>query len=490
MIDQLLLGFDNILTPLSLAWCLFGVVVGTAVGVLPGVGAGTALALLLPLTYKLEPASALVMLSGVYYGTTYGGSTAAILLNVPGHAASAVSCLDGYPLSQQGRGGAALLLVALASFVGGMFGVMLMLAAAPALAASIYHFGSAEYFAVMLFGLVAAASVTTTNTVRNLMMICTGLILGLIGIDINSGATRFTLGIPELSDGINIAIMAMGLFGLAEIIYRFRDLSTWQQMPIPHGSMKPTREEWKSSVPSTARGTAVGSFFGILPGTGPAIASFISYVLEKSLSKTPERFGKGSMPGVVAPEAANNAAAQSAFIPTLTLGVPGDALTALILSALIVQGIAPGPDLVTNNSGIFWTLIASFIVGNIMLLILNVPLIGIWVKMLMMPNWIIYPSIVFFMALGAYAINNSTFNIVLLAVFGLLGYFLRILRFEPAPLLLGFILGPMIEEHFRRALSITNGNFDIFWQSPISAFFLMASAMLLIWALFIKKTQK
>ena len=479
---NILLGFDTAITPTNLAYCLFGVTLGTFFGMLPGIGSLAAVSMLLPITFYLEPTTALVMLAGVYYGAEYGGSTSSILLNLPGTPSNAVTCIDGYPMSQQGRAGVALFSTTIASFLGGTIGIIALYTIAPLIVQWALAFGPAEYFAIMLFGLVAAATVTQDAPAKGLAMVVFGMLLGSVGADINSGVPRFTLGLFELWDGINFIALAMGLFGVSEII-----LSIAQSAEKPFiqkvtfRSMIPTRDEVRRSVLPTLRGAGIGGFFGALPGTGPSIATFIGYALEKRLSRTPERFGNGAIEGIVSPESANNAAVQCAFIPTMTLGIPGSATMAVMMGALLIHGIQPGPGLMSRNPDIFWGLAASFWIGNVLLLILNIPMIGVWVRILKIPYGILYPAVICFICIGVYTVRTSTFDVFLVLVFGLLGYGLRLLRFELAPILIGFILGPMVEENFTRAMLIYRGDFSALALRPISGTLLLLTALLLVW---------
>jgi len=481
----LMLGLQTALQPEILLYCFIGVFLGTLIGVLPGIGALAAISLLLPITFHLEPTAAIVMLAGVYYGAQYGGSTAAILLNLPGTPSSAVTCLDGYPMAKQGRAGVALFMVTIASFVGSMLGIAVLVAFAPGIAEIGLRFGAAEYFSIMLLGLVAASTLAVGSPVKGLAMVVFGLLLGTVGTDINSGVPRFDFDIPELMDAISLVALAMAIFGVAELIasINFKRDGTAKSI-ITLRSMVPTRQDLKQSALPMLRGTGIGSFLGALPGTGPTIASFMSYAVEKRIAKDPSRFGKGAIEGIAAPEASNNAAAQTAFVPTLSLGIPGDAVMALMLGALIIHGIQPGPMLMTAQPELFWGLIVSFAIGNIMLVILNLPLVGIWVSILRIPYHVLYPAILVFICLGVYSVSNSVFDIYMTAGLGVMGYLLLKLRFEAAPLLLGFVLGPMMEENLRRALLLSRGDPSTFIERPISATVLAICAALLLWTLY------
>lgn len=484
-LDGLLLGLQAALVPQTLLYCFVGVFLGTLIGVLPGIGALAAISLLLPITYYIEPTAAIVMLAGVYYGAQYGGSTASILLNLPGTPSSVVACLDGYPMAKQGRAGVALFMTTIASFVGSMLGILVLVLFAPSIAELGLKFGAAEYFSMMVLGLIAASTLASGSPVKGLAMVVLGLLIGTIGVDVNSGQARFDFGILQLMDGVNLVALAMGVFGVSEIIasvLRAREGVVAEKISMR--SMLPRRQEVKDSMVPMLRGTGVGGFFGALPGTGASIASFMSYALEKRVAKDPSRFGKGAIEGLTAPESANNAAAQTAFVPTLSLGIPGDAVMALMLGALIMHGIQPGPRLMTEQPELFWGLIVSFGIGNIMLLILNIPLISIWVAILKIPYRMLYPAILVFIGLGVYSVNSNAFDILMVAVIGLMGYGMMVMRFEAAPLLLGFVLGPLMEENLRRALLISRGQMSTFVDRPISATLLAISLALVLWSFF------
>jgi len=483
-LDGLLIGLQSALQPQTLLYCFIGVFLGTLIGVLPGIGALAAISLLLPVTYHIEPTAAIVMLAGVYYGAQYGGSTASILLNLPGTPSSAVACLDGYPMAKQGRAGVALFMTTIASFVGSMLGIAALILFSPSIAAIGLKFGAAEYFSMMVLGLIAASSLASGSPAKGLAMVVLGLLVGTIGTDVNSGQSRFDFGLHELMDGINLVALAMGIFGIAEVIASIRQTRDAKvKEKISFRSMLPERKDVKDSVMPMLRGTGIGSFFGALPGTGPSIASFMAYAVEKKIAKDPSRFGKGAIEGLTAPEASNNAAAQTAFVPTLSLGIPGDAVMALMLGALILHGIQPGPRLITEEPALFWGLIMSFGIGNIMLMVLNLPLIGIWVAILRIPYAVLYPAILVFISLGVYSVNNNSFDILMVAIIGTLGYIMNVLRFEAAPLLLGFVLGPLLEENMRRALLISRGQMSTFIERPISATLLAIGVAILLWSL-------
>ena len=486
--STLLVGITTAFSFDNLIYCFVGVLLGTFVGVLPGIGALAAISLLLPLSYHLDPTGAIIMLAGVFYGANFGGSIASILMNLPGTPAHAVTCIDGYKMTLQGRGGPALIITAASSFVGGMIGVMILILFSPAVAQAAFAFGPAEFFSMMLLGLTAASMMSSSGVLRNLAMLLLGILLGLVGMDINSGIPRFTFGIAELTDGINLVALAMGLFGVAEMIDRLSHETKITVSSIK-GRVWPSIQEWRDSVFPTLRGTAVGAFFGALPGTGPATASFISYALEKKIDHQ-ESVGNGSIEGIAGPEAANNAAAQTEFVPTLSLGIPGDAITALLLAVLVIHGIQPGPLLMTQQPELFWGLIVSFVIGNFMLLILNIPLIKIWVGLLKTPYCVLYPTVLVMTAIGVYSVNNNVFDILLVILFGIMGFIMKRMQFDPAPLLLGFVLGPMVEENFRRALTITQGNFSIFLDRPISMIFLSLTVCILSWPLLKRLYQR
>ena len=484
MLSGLALGVQSAFAPTTLLYCFIGVLLGTLIGVLPGIGALATISLLLPITYHLEPTAAIVMLAGVYYGAQYGGSTASILLNLPGTPSSAVACLDGYPMAKAGRAGVALFMTTIASFVGAMIGLVILVGFTPAISELGLKFGPYEYFAMMLLGLIAASTLASGSPAKGIAMVVLGLLLGMIGTDVNSGQSRFDFGIAELMDGLNLVALAMGVFGVSEVISSVNRVKrSGKAEKITMRSMLPERKEWWQSVMPMLRGSGVGSFFGALPGTGASIASFMSYAVEKKVSKTPERFGKGAIEGITAPEAANNAAVQTAFVPTLSLGIPGDAVMALMLGALIIHGIQPGPLMISEQPALFWSLIVSFIIGNIMLMVLNIPLIGVWVAILRIPYRVLYPAILVFISLGVYSVNNNTFDVLMVAVIGAVGYAMTVLRFDAAPMLLGFILGPLMEEHLRRALLLSRGDPVVFLQRPISATLLACCLALLLWTL-------
>lgn len=480
LLSNLALGFSTATTASNLLYCFVGVFLGTFIGVLPGVGPLAAVAMLLPVSFYLEPTTALVMLAGVYYGAEYGGSIASILLNIPGTPSSSVTCIDGYPMAQQGRAGVALFATSVASFFGGVFGVIVMVLLAPRLAEFALLFQPAEYFSVMVLGLIAASIVSSSGVLRGLMMVCLGILLGTIGVDVNSGDARFTAGVPELRDGVSLVVVAMGLFGISEVMVALRGATqSYAGQNVRGRDIFPTRAEWRRSFLPALRGSTIGSFFGTLPGTGQTVASFVGYAFEKKVSRNKAQFGKGAIEGVVVPESANNAAAQTAFIPTLTLGIPGSTTMALMLGALMIHGITPGPRLISEHPDLFWGLVVSFLFGNFFLLVLNIPLIGLWVRLLRVPHYYLYPTVIMMICVGVYGISNSLTDVWATLIFGLIGYVLRLFRFEPAPMLIGFVLGPMMEEFFRRAMLLSRGDPMVFLERPGSAALLGLGALLL-----------
>jgi TctA family transporter len=479
ILHNLWLGFSVAVSPLRLLYALIGVLLGTLIGVLPGIGPVATIAMLLPITFNLDPIAALIMLAGIYYGSQYGGSTTAILVNIPGETASVVTCLDGYQMARQGRAGPALAIAALGSFFAGCVATVVIATAAPPLAEVALKFGPSEYFSLMVLGLVAATVLAHGSLVKAIAMVVFGLLLGLIGTDVNSGVLRFTFDLPSLSDGIGFVVVAMGMFGLTEIIANLEVTGEREIFVKKINRLLPTKDDLKRSWKAVLRGTALGSFLGILPGGGSVLASFGAYTLEKKVSSHPEQFGKGAIEGVAAPESANNAGAQTSFIPMLTLGIPSNPVMALMIGALMIQGIAPGPQVMNDKPELFWGLIASMWIGNLMLVVLNLPLIGIWIKLLTVPYRFLYPSILVFMAIGVFSLSNNPFDVLLMAVFGLLGYVCVKLECEPAPMILGFILGPLMEENLRRAMLLSHGDATVFVRKPISAGFIVASAILL-----------
>jgi len=481
LIDNLSLGFSVATSFQNLGFCLIGVLLGTLIGVLPGIGATATIAMLLPITFQIgDPASSLIMLAGIYYGAQYGGSTTAILINMPGESSSAVTAIDGYQMARKGRAGAALAIAAIGSFFAGTVSTFLVAVLAPPLTAIALKFGAAEYFSLMVVGLVSSIALASGSIVKALAMVVLGLLLGLVGTDIYSGAPRFNLGIREYSDGLNFVAVAVGVFGVAEILRNLENEHDRAVLIKNVTGLFPTRDDWRRMTAPILRGTVLGSALGVLPGGGAILASFASYTLEKRVSKTPEEFGQGAIEGVAGPESANNAGAQTSFIPLLTLGIPANPVMALMIGAMIIQGIVPGPNVATEQPALFWGIIASMWIGNLMLVILNLPLIGLWVKLLSIPYYVLFPIIMAFCSIGVYSVNSNVYDLYSVAFFGLVGYVLVKLRCEPAPLLLGFVLGPLLEENLRRAMILSRGDFSTFVTRPISAVLLALAAIVLI----------
>ena len=475
-------GFSVALEPHNLFYCLLGVLIGQIVGVLPGMGAMAAISLLLPLTFAMKPVAAILMLAGIFYGSQYGGAICSILLNLPCHPPHAITCLDGYPLTKQGRGGTALMITMIGSFIGASFGIVEMIFFGPFLSRVALEFGPAEIFSIMLLGLLAGSTLAKGSPVKGIAMTSLGLMLGMVGTDVYTSAPRFTFGVTDLLDGIEIIALALGMFGIAEFLKNVNRLKTTStsNIKVKFRDMRPSREDLKRSALPWARGTIIGSLCSLIPGTGPTIASFVAYAAEKKISKTPDKFGTGMIEGVAAPEASTHSSVQGDFIPTMSLGIPGDAVMALLLGALIIQGIQPGPRLIVEHPEIFWGLIASFWIGNIALVVLNVPMIGIWVKLLSAPYKHLFPTALFFICIGVYSAHNSFFNVGETLVIGVLGYVLLTLEFHPASILLGFVLGPRVEENFRRAMIISDGDFRTFVARPISAVFIGLCAIVIL----------
>ena len=484
ILSNIAMGFGIALTWQNIGLCLFGCVIGTIIGVLPGIGPLTTMAMILPVTFWLSPVGALIMLSGVFYGAQYGGSTTAILVKIPGETSSVVTVLDGHAMAQRGRAGPALAIAAIGSLFAGSVVTLLIALAGPPLASIALLFQSADYVSVMLLGLVSAVVLAHGSVLKAVGMIVLGVLLGLVGTDVSTGEYRMTMGLDVLFDGIGFVPLSMGLFGLAEIAVNLESAGAGGIEAKPVTGLWPTLGDLKASLGAMVRGTAVGTAFGILPGGGPTIAAFSAYSLEKKVSRSPQRFGKGAIEGVAAPESANNAAAQACFIPMLSLGIPPNALMALMIGAMMVHGITPGPEIISKQPALFWGLIASMWIGNLMLVILNLPLIGIWVKLLQVPYSYLFPSIIILCCIGTFTLNSSTADVMVMTVFGVIGYALRKLECEPAPLLLGLVLGPMLEEYFRRAMVLSDGDWSIFVRRPISlGFLLLALALLLAVAL-------
>jgi putative tricarboxylic transport membrane protein len=473
-------GFSVALTPMNLGFCLMGALIGTLVGVLPGIAPITTIAILLPFTFSLPPASALIMLSGIFYGAQYGGSTTAILVNLPGESSSIVTTLDGHQMAKQGRAGPALAIAAIASFIAGTIATVIIATASVPMSALALKFTAAEYFSLMLLGLTGSVVLAAGSPAKAVAMVLLGLLFGLVGLDVNTGLPRMTMGFNDLGDGIGFVPVAIGLFGIAELAVT---LGRPQDRSLLNFSLKklwPSWAEIRQCTPAMLRGTVLGSVLGVLPGGGAALSSFASYALEKKLARDPSRFGKGAIEGVAAPEAANNAGAQTSFIPLLTLGIPGNAIMALMVGAMMIQGIQPGPQVMTAQPELFWGVIASMWLGNLMLIVLNLPMIGLWVSLLRVPYRLMFPAIVLFCCIGTYSINNTVFDIWVMLVFAAAGVFFIKVGAEPAPFILGFILGPLMEENFRRAMNLSRGDPLVFVQRPISAFLLFLALVLLI----------
>jgi TctA family transporter len=477
---NLIYGFGVALSLQNLWFCFIGVFLGTLIGVLPGIGPLATIAMLLPVTFNVAPVAAMIMLAGIYYGAQYGGSTTSILVNLPGEISSVITCIDGYQMARNGRAGPALAIAAIGSFIAGTIATVLIAVFGPPLAELALKFGAPEYFSLMLMGLVTAAVLAQGDMVKSLAMVVLGLLLGVVGTDVNSGMSRFAFGIPELTDGISFVVLAVGMFAVAEIVSNLGETEERVVFTNKVTHLWPTLDDMKRSFWPIIRGTALGSFMGVLPGTGPAIASFSSYMVEKKLAKDPSRFGKGAIEGVAGPESANNADAQCKFIPMLTLGIPSSAVMALMLGALTIQGIAPGPQVMTQNPDLFWGLIASMWIGNLMLVVLNLPLVGLWVSLLKVPYRIMFPAIMAFCCIGIYSVNNSGLDVYMASFFGVVGFLWRKLECPPAPLLLGFVLGPMMEENLRRALLISRGDATVFFTRPISLGFMITTALILV----------
>ena len=483
LINNLSLGFGVAFTTQNLLYALIGCLLGTLIGVLPGLGPVTTIAMLLPATYALPPISALIMLAGIYYGAQYGGSTTAILVNLPGETSSVVTALDGYQMARKGRAGPALAAAGIGSFIAGCIGTLVLAAFAVPLTEVAFMFGPAEYFSLMIVGLLGAVVMASGSLLKAIAMIILGLLFGMVGTDVNSGVARFSFDIPELTDGLGFIVIAMGIFGYGEIIHNLSQPEESRELMAKKVSgLMPTKEDFKLMLPAALRGTALGSLLGILPGGGAVLASFAAYTLEKKTRLRPGElpFGQGNIRGVAAPEAANNAGSQTSFIPLLTLGIPPNAVMALMVGAMTIHNIQPGPQVMTSNPELFWGLIASMWIGNAMLVILNMPLVGVWIKLLSVPYRWMFPAIVLFCAVGVYSTNNNTFDIWTTGLFGVVGYFFMKLGCEPAPLLLGLILGPMMEENLRRSMLLSRGDWSVFVTRPISAGLLAAAALMLI----------
>ena len=492
LLNNLSLGFETAFTLQNLMYCFIGCVLGTLIGVLPGLGPIATIAMLLPATYALPPIAALIMLAGIYYGAQYGGSTTAILINIPGESSSVVTAIDGYQMARNGRAGVALFTAGAGSFFAGCVATLVLAAFATPLSQLAFQFGPAEYFSLMVLGLIGAVVLASGSLIKAIAMIVLGLLMGLVGTDVNSGVARYSFDLPQLTDGIGFVGVAMGVFGFAEIMVNLEQKEKRETFLNKVTNLWPSKTDFKRMIAPILRGTALGSILGILPGGGAALASFGAYSLEKKTSKYSSEFGKGAIEGVAGPESANNAAAQTSFIPLLTLGIPPNAVMALMVGAMTIHNIQPGPQVMTSNPALFWGLIASMWLGNLMLIILNLPMIGIWVKLLTIPYKHLYPAILVFCCIGVYTVNNTTFDIYLTAAFGIVGYLFSKLDCEPAPLLLGFVLGPMMEENFRRALLLSRGDFTVFVTRPLSLGLLVAAALMVVVVALpaIKKTRE
>ncbi|CAH1651670.1 tripartite tricarboxylate transporter permease [Chelatococcus asaccharovorans] len=480
LFSNLALGFGTALTPGNLFYCFAGALLGTFIGVLPGIGPTATIAMLLPLTYYLSPTSSLIMLAGIYYGSQYGGSTTAILMNLPGEVSSSVTAIDGYQMARQGKAGKALAIAAIGSFVAGTFATFVIALVAIPLTRIALQFGAPENFSLVLLGLVTSTALAHGSVVKAMAMIVTGMLFGMVGTDVDSGAYRFTFGVIDLTDGLSIVAVALGIFGLAETIRNVESMPVSGSGTAPITSLMPRWSDIRESMGAIVRGTCLGTVLGTLPGGGSILSAFFSYTVEKRLSKHPERFGKGAIQGVAGPESANNAGAQTSFIPMLTLGIPSHPLMALMIGALMIQGISPGPNVVRDQPALFWGVIASMWIGNAMLIIINLPLVGLWVSLLKIPYRLLLPAIVIFSAIGVFTVSNNGFDVAILALFGLIGYGLHRLQCEPAPFLMGFVLGGPLEEHFRRAMVFSDGDPSIFIRQPISAGLLALAALVLV----------
>ena len=477
---NLIYGFSVALSVQNLFYCFLGCLLGTLIGVLPGIGPLATIAMLMPLTFSISPVAALIMLAGIFYGAQYGGSTTAILVNLPGETSAVVTCMDGYQMARQGRAGPALAIAACGSFFAGTVCTLIIALFGPPIADIALEFAAPDYFSLMMMGLVAAAVLAQGEMTKSLAMVVMGLLLGTVGTDVDSGLKRFCFEIIELTDGIGFVVVAVGVFAMGEIIVNLGRSEERSVFTSSVGSLFPSLEDVKRSIGPILRGTMIGAFFGVLPGTGPAIASFSSYMIEKKVSKDPSRFGNGAIEGVAGPEAANNADAQCKFIPMLTLGIPASGTMALMLGALMIHGISPGPSVMTQRPDLFWGLIASMWIGNLMLVVLNLPLIGLWVSLLKVPYRLLFPAIMVFSCIGIYSVNGSSFELYLTALFGLLGFMWIKFDCPPAPLLLGFVLGPMMEENLRRALLLSRGNPMVFLTRPISLGFVIATVFIVV----------
>jgi len=483
IVNNLGLGMSIALSPINVMLCLIGALLGTLVGVLPGLGAVATIAMLLPITYGMDPIGALIMLAGLYYGAQYGGSTTAILVNIPGEVSSLVTTLDGYQMARRGRAGAALAIAAIGSFAAGCIATVLVALFAVPLTSIALVFGPPEYFSLMVLGLICAVVLTNASLVKSLVMIGAGLLLSTVGADVQTGQNRLTLGLVELADGIDFVVLTIGVFGFSEIL---RNLESPEERAVLNQRVRnlmPTIKDLRDSAPSILRGTGLGSLLGVLPGGGTILATYASYILEKKISNTPEQFGQGAIQGVAGPESANNAAAQTSFIPLLSLGIPANAVMAMMVGAMMLHGLTPGPQIMTQQPGFFWAMIASMWIGNLMLLVINLPMVGIWVRLLKVPYRLLFPAITIFCCIGVYSAANSSFDVILTALFGFLGFMLVRFGFEVTPLVLAFVLGPMMEENLRRAILMSYGDPLVFVEEPISAAILVVAALMLLIAI-------
>jgi putative tricarboxylic transport membrane protein len=490
LLNYILLGFHSALQPINLFYCFLGVLLGTLIGVLPGIGPVATISILLPITYKIPPISAIIMLAGIYYGAQYGGSTTSILLNIPGEATTVITCLDGYQMAKQGRAGPALGVAAIGSFIAGTISLLGLTFLALPFSEIAVRFGPPEYFSLMILALLILAYLAHGSMLKAVIMALFGLILTYVGTDNITGSQRFTFGYVELSDGFDLVPLVMGLFGISEVLLNVEQTLSQEVLKTQIKNLLPTRQDWAKAKGAIFRGTAIGFFLGILPGAGPVISSFVSYTVEKKLSPYPERFGTGVIEGVAGPESANNASAQGAFIPLLTLGVPPNVTMAILFGALMIHGLAPGPLLMKDHPDFFWGVVTSMYLGNIMLVFLNLPLIPLWVRVLKVPYPILFPLIVLFCVVGAYSLNNSASDILVMTGFGILGYLMKKLKYEGAPLVMAFVLGPMLELNLRRSLIVSDGSFTIFFTRPLSAVILVSALLILSFSFLPKLRRK
>jgi putative tricarboxylic transport membrane protein len=489
-LENFSLGLNIAFSAANLLYCFVGVFIGTLIGVLPGIGPAGAISLLLPVTFGINPVSAIIMLAGIYYGSQYGGSTTSILVNIPGEASSVVTCLDGYKMARQGRAGPALGIAAFGSFIAGTIGIIFLMFLAEPLSRVALKFGPPEYFSLMVLALTILTYLAQGSMIKAIIMAALGISISQIGMDLVTGHARFTFGIPDLEDGVGLIPIVMGLFGIAEVLTNLEQSTEVEIFKTKIKGLLPNLKDWLNSIGAILRGTFLGFFLGVLPGGGAVVASFVSYAVEKKVSKHPEKFGTGVIEGVAGPESANNSATSGAFIPLFTLGIPANAVMALLLGAFMIHGLMPGPLLIKQNPGIFWGTIVSMYIGNILLLVLNLPLIGLWVKLLKVPYKILFPLILFFCVIGAYSINNSRFDVLAMIIFGIVGYLFRKFGYEPAPLVMAYVLGPMLENSLRQSLLISMGSFSIFFTKPISAVCLIIAILLLLSSVFLKKQRK